>query len=118
KFRESKSRQHRIRRPGENSFSPRRLINSIHLKLAALITPDQGGTDNAIPRIQHDEAVHLARKANTTDILAGDIGFRHNPAYPLPPRTPPVLRPLLSPQGPLHSHVFVRCSKGARHSAS
>jgi hypothetical protein len=36
------------------------LVDGIHLRLAALVAPDQRGAHDVVRRVEQDEAVHLA----------------------------------------------------------
>ena len=54
------ARQDRIGGIFQDIFTPYRSIDRVHLRLAALIAPDQRGTDHGVSFIQNHQTVHLA----------------------------------------------------------
>ncbi len=83
------------------------LIDPIHLRLTALVAPDQRRTDYVVVAIENHQPVHLSGKAEASDLIAGDSGSGQRAANRLKCRVGPVFRTLLGPQRLLHHHFFV-----------
>ena len=73
-------------------------VDGVDLRLAALIAPDQSGTDDPIAAIEQHESVHLARETDSANVSAGLPGGSKHAAYSVLRGIPPVFRTLLRPQ--------------------
>ena len=83
-------------------------IDPIHLRLAALVAPDERRTDDVVLAIQNHQPVHLPGKSDTADLIARNSGRSQRAANRVERRIGPVFRALLGPQRPLHHDFFVR----------
>ena len=72
-LRQSETREHGICSKSQDSICAKQMIDGIDLLLAALVAPDQRGTDHPIGRIQHDKAVHLPGKSDAAHGASGKI---------------------------------------------
>ncbi len=66
----------------------------------ALVVPEDGGADDVVLGIEHDEAVHLAAQADAAHLGALDAGTGERTADGLAGAAPPVLGVLLAPERP------------------
>src|SRR5262245_59527015 len=98
----------------QNGFLADFGIDGIHLRLAALIAPDERRPNDAIGIIQQDQPVHLAGKADASNVLACRVRLCQHATNRTLRRIPPVLWTLLGPKRAFHSHVFM----GGRNSVS
>ena len=89
-------------------------VDGVHLRLAALVAPDEGGPDDGVGTVEDHETVHLAGESDAVDVTAGDARGGKHGANGDDGRVPPVLGTLLRPEGPLHADVFVRGGCAAR----
>ena len=94
---QSEAGENRIGSESKNGVLTDQPVDLVDLGLAALIAPDQRGTNHLIGCIQHHEPMHLSGQANAGDLSAGNVGPRQHTTYGLLGRVPPVLRPLLRP---------------------
>ena len=106
-FRQRKSSQHWIGGMFDHLRGAQKLIDPIHLRLAALVAPDQRWADDFVIAIENHQPVHLPRKSDAPDLIAVDSGGSQRTANRFECRVGPVLRALLGPQRLLHHDVFV-----------
>src|SRR6266851_5811829 len=85
-------------------------VDRVHLRLAALIAPDERGTNHLIRAVEDYQAVHLAGKSDAAHIAAGDAALGEHAANGFHRGVPPVFGALFGPQRTLHADVFVRGS--------
>ncbi len=69
----------------------------VALLFSTNVAPDQSGTDNASPLIQHNRAVHLTGEANASDFFSFEVGTRDYLANRDAGGAPPVFGMLLGP---------------------
>ena len=96
---------------------PHLRIDRIHLRLAALVAPDQRRPDHLVGFIQQRKPVHLSRQTDAAYIRAGGAGRFQHAANRLLRRIPPVLRPLFGPLRALHADIFVRRRAGVSNAS-
>src|ERR1019366_2599008 len=83
------------------------LIDGVHLRLAALIAPDERRPDDGASLIENHQSVHLAGKTDAAHLGAGNTGFGQRAAYGDAGGVPPILGTLLGPQRALHPDIFM-----------
>ena len=91
--------ERRIASQLDQAIDPERMGKLSHLRLSALIAPDNGGADDLVLLIQQNSAVHLAGEADASDIIFADAGLLQYVAYRELAGLPPVLRILVGPGG-------------------
>jgi hypothetical protein len=72
--------EHGVGDVAEDVFAAQLGVDGVHLRLAALVAPDQRGADHGARAVQHHQAVHLAGKADAFHLRAGNAGFGEHAA--------------------------------------
>ena len=89
----------------------------LHLVVAALVAPDDGGAHDFFFRIEDDCAVHLAGEAYASDVRGIDLGLlRHLPNGKLA-GAPPIMGILLGPARAGRGEVGVICGADGHDAA-
>jgi nitroreductase len=87
------------------------------LLLAAHIAPDESRSHHPIFLVEHDRAVHLARKADASNVSATQPRLRQHLAHGNTCRTPPVARVLLRPSDLRRRKGSMLFGRGRNHSS-
>jgi hypothetical protein len=116
-LRGSEAGQHRIGRLIEDHIAPSGFVDPVHLRLAALVAPDQRRPHDSSLGVKQHQTVHLSRKANAGDVFSAGSHLGQNRPHRIGGRLPPVIGMLFGPQRPLHVDVVVRRRHAARNTA-
>jgi hypothetical protein len=74
-LRRREARQGAIPRQLDEALGTDALLDLRALRRGPLVVPEDRGPDHAVSRIEHDEAVHLARETDACDLAAcADLG--------------------------------------------
>ena len=86
-------------------------IDGVHLRLAALIAPDQRGANDVAGAVQHHQSVHLPGKSDASDLRAVHAAIGEHATDGQHGGVPPILGALFGPQRALLAHVLMRRGK-------
>ena len=96
-FGQGEAGQHRVGDEAQDVLGAEFGVDGVHLRLAALIAPDQRGTNHRAGAIHDDQAMHLAGKSDALHLRAGHAGLGEHAADGKHGGVPPVLGALLGP---------------------
>jgi hypothetical protein len=89
--------EHRVGGVFQNLLAPDSGVDKIHLRLAALVAPDQRRADHLICAVQNHQAMHLTGEPDSFDLGAPNTPFGEHAADGFHDRVPPVFGALLGP---------------------
>ena len=100
---------------GDQLFLADLLVDLVALLGGTLVAPDDGGTQDFVVLIQHDQAVHLAGNAQGDHVILAHAGLGQHRLNGGHSSVPPILGFLLSPAVMGLVHGIFHSGRGHRH---